>query len=157
MDSDKHAALHDTDNCCGKCSLQSFVHTDSECQSHDRLPAAAQKNRQTEDAKLLQTVDDLQVLLICFGKADAGIQDDLIIRNTGLLRQMYRLCQVRRNILQEGFILRIRSVVHQTAGQTALCDDPSHIRVILQPPDIIDQVCPGCDSRQCDLRFVGIQ
>ena len=73
-------------------------------------------------------------------------------------------------------IICISPIVHQTAGQPALRDDLRHCAaplaarsvarrvrsiagpaIIFQSPDIIDQVCPGRDSRRRHPGFVGIQ
>ena len=49
------------------------------------------------------------------------------------------------------------AVVHQAAGHVVLPDDPGHLFIPLQAPDIIDQIHTCGNSRLRHLAFVGIQ
>ena len=120
------------------------------------LAGGGQQHGIAHAAQPLQVVDDGQVVLIVLAEAHAGVQDDLLVGDTGLLGDGQAVPHVLAEVLQEVAILRLLPVVHQAAGHLILGDEVGHLSVILQAPDVVDQVCARLQGGLHHLALIAV-
>ena len=94
--------------------------------------------------------DNLQIHLICFAESHSRIKNDLITRNARRICQSDALSHIVQKFRDKLSVICIIPVVHQTARRAARCDNTSHLGIVFEPPDIIDQIRP---CLQCFPRY----
>lgn len=157
MDADESGAFHDTDSAGGDGAFHALGRGEIQGQTDHGFPGGAEKVRIAEALEKLQVVHQFQVLLVGFGKADAGVEDNPVVRHAGSFCNCHRFSEIIQNVLQVIGVVGVVPVVHQAAGSAGGGDDGSHLRVIFAAPDVVDQVDALRKAGPCDGALVGVK
>ena len=78
-------------------------------------------------------------LLGRLAEADAGIEHDFLARDAGALGDLQRAGKERNHIGDDvdAFIGAV-AIMHHDHRHAALGDEPRHVRIALQAPDVVD-------------------
>ena len=127
------------------------------------LARRRQQHRITKARQSLQVTHQQQILLHILGKADTGIQNNLISTHTTLTQKLRPLRQINGNLLHNILvlavllhILRRTAHMHKDNRRFSSHNHISHARVSLHRTDIVDNISTGSNSCLCRIRTIGI-
>ena len=103
-----------------------------------------------------EMVDDLQVHLVCFPESDSGIKNDLVICDICFFCDPDALPQIIDHILPKIIVHCFVSIVHQTAYRLIPGSVLCHLAVMLETPDIVNQICARLQCGKGDSSFISI-
>ena len=127
------------------------------------LARRRQQHRIAKARQSLQITHQQQILLHILGKADTGIQNNLISTHTALTQKLRSLRQINGNLLHNILvlavllhILRRTAHMHKDNRRFSSHNHISHARVSLHRTDIVDNISTGSNSCLRRIRTIGI-
>ena len=103
-----------------------------------------------------QFVDDLQIIFISLAKSDTRIKNDILIGDACFFCNVNGLLHIFQEICNKISVIRLFTVMHQTAWGIFSGDHACEIRIVLQSPDIVDQICSCVKCCLCHSTFVSV-
>ena len=127
------------------------------------LTRSRQQHRITKARQSLQITHQKQILLHILGKADTGVQNNLIRTHTTLTQKLCSLRQINGNLLHNILvlavllhILRRTAHMHKNNRRLRSHNHVSHARVSLHRTDIVDNISTGSNSCLRRIRTICI-
>ena len=106
--------------------------------------------------KKFQMIHGFQIHFICFAETNARIKNDSFVFDSGSSGNIDTFLCFSKHIYEKVIVFCVGFVVHKTAGYIMFGDDTGHVRIIFEPPDIVDQIGTCLDSCICNTSFVSI-
>ena len=120
------------------------------------LAGGGQQHGIAHVAQTLQVMDDGEIVLVVLAEANARVKDDLVVGDAGFLGDRKAAAHILAEFVEEVVVLRLLAVVHQAAGDLVLRDEVRHLAVVLETPDVVDEVSARLERLRHHRAFVAV-
>ena len=107
-------------------------------------------------AQTLQVMDDGEIVLVVLAEAHTRVKDDLVVGDAGFLGDRKAAAHILAEFIEEIVVFRLLAVVHQAAGDLILRDEVRHLAVVLETPDVVDEVSARLERLRHHRAFVAV-
>ena len=122
-----------------------------------RLRDVPNQDRKAERLELADARHRLKVLLEGLAEADPGIEDHMIVWNSGLARDGERTSEEGLHVLDDvPRRIDVGSVVHDDDGRAMSRGDGGDVRLALEAPDVVDDARARAERRLGRPCLVGV-
>lgn len=162
----------DADGIGSQAAFQSLLGRQIERIADEGLARDTQQDWETQGGDVVEMVEQGKILGNGLAKANAGVEDDMRIRDASLAGERHAAHQLSFDILEQVIIRHAdvmpaqallhfgaaggAAVMHEDDGCLAACEQGCHVGVGTQPPDVVDPMCADIQGGFGNAGFKGI-